>query len=234
MYYKLLSQNMTSHNNTQWELGVKKSISIPSDRMCSDQVFHCYNHPALAAFFNVVHAAIRNPRLFQIEVDKIINHDGMKFASKEQTLVRELALPQISKEQMIEFAMRVVLSLGAEHIAEPWVKWMENWLNGKQETDCDKLYSVRSTSTQHLHRFIDGAVHRIHDAAGVWLSQCSGCSSHTLESFTAPSFFNQTLAIAVFSLSPDYPFDQGNSDYYCAFNKNLIEIMESVLDKPLS
>ena len=97
-YYKLLSQEMTSHNNTKWEVGVPITISKEGNQMCTDQVLHCYNHLMLAVIFNPIHGNIKNPLLFEIEVDKIVNTDGLKFASKSQTLIKEISLPEINIE----------------------------------------------------------------------------------------------------------------------------------------
>ena len=47
-YYKLLTQKMTSYNNTKWEIGKTIAVAKPGDKMCSDEVLHCYNHPMLA------------------------------------------------------------------------------------------------------------------------------------------------------------------------------------------
>jgi hypothetical protein len=76
-YYKLLSQEMTSHNDTKWELNVPITIHEPGNAMCTDQVLHCYNHPLLAAFLNPIHTNIKEPRIFEIEVDEIVNSDGL-------------------------------------------------------------------------------------------------------------------------------------------------------------
>ena len=72
-YYKLLTQKMTSYNNTKWEIGKTIAVTKPGDKMCSDEVLHCYNHPMLAVIFNSIHAIISNPKLFEIEVDEIVN-----------------------------------------------------------------------------------------------------------------------------------------------------------------
>ena len=106
-YYKLLTQDLKSHNNTQWQIGVPITIQKEGVKMCTDQVLHCYNHPLLAVLFNPIHAKIQNPKLFEISVDQIVNTDGLKFASKSQTLIGEIPLPQINTEQRIEFTIKV-------------------------------------------------------------------------------------------------------------------------------
>jgi hypothetical protein len=131
-YYKLLTQEMTSHNYTTWEIGVPITIAKKGVRMCSDQVLHCYNHPLLAVIFNSIHADIFNPKLFEISVDKIVNTDGLKFASKSQTLIKEISLPEITLEEKIEFAIKVAKLVYKDEL---WNSWADAWLRGQ---DCSK------------------------------------------------------------------------------------------------
>jgi len=130
-YYKLLSQDLTSHQGTKWEIGVPITIAKEGVKMCSDQVLHCYNHPMLAIIFNPIHAGIRNPKLFEIEVDEIVNTDGLKFASKSQTLIKEISLPEIAIEQRVEFAIKTVKLV---YKNESWNSWADKWLDGSDRT----------------------------------------------------------------------------------------------------
>ena len=130
-YYKLLTQDLKSHNNTQWQIGVPITIQKEGVKMCTDQVLHCYNHPLLAVLFNPIHAKIQNPKLFEISVDQIVNTDGLKFATKSQTLIEEISLPQINTEQRIEFAIKV-----AKLVCEDskWNTWADSWLDGSDRS----------------------------------------------------------------------------------------------------
>lgn len=130
-YYKLLTQEMTSYNNTEWKLNETITVEKEGVEMCTDQVLHCYNHPLLAVVFNPIHANIKNPKLFEINVDKIVNTDGLKFASKSQTLIKEIPLPEISLEQRIEFGIRVVKLVYKD---EKWNLWADRWLNGEDRS----------------------------------------------------------------------------------------------------
>jgi len=130
-YYKLLTQEMTSYKDTQWEIGVPISISKPGNAMCTDQVLHCYNHPLLASFLNTVHANIKNPRLFLIEVDSIVNNDGLKFASKSQTLLEEIPYIDIPLLKRIEIAIKIAKTM---HKEEEWSLWADRWLSGEDRS----------------------------------------------------------------------------------------------------
>lgn len=140
-YYKLLNQDLTSYNNTKWEIGVPVKVTVEGDKMCSDQVLHCYNHPLLAVILNPIHANIKNPKLFEIEVDKIVNSDGLKFASKSQTLLKELKVPEISLEQKIEFAIRVVKLIYND---SKWNLWADSWLSG-EDRSVESTYAAANT-----------------------------------------------------------------------------------------
>ena len=131
-YYKLLSKEMTSYNDTKWEIGVPISILKEGNTMCSDEVLHCYNHPFLAAFLNPIHVNIKEPFLFEISVDEIVNTDGLKFASKSQTLLKEIPLPEISREQKIEIAIRITKTVNKN---EKWNLWADKWLSGKDRSN---------------------------------------------------------------------------------------------------
>jgi hypothetical protein len=130
-YYKLLSKEMTSYKDTKWEIGVPISILKEGNTMCSDEVLHCYNHPLLAVFLNSIHADIKEPKLFEIKVDEIVNNDGLKFASKSQTLINEIPLPEISSEQRIEIGIKIAKTVYKD---EKWNEWTDKWLSGENRS----------------------------------------------------------------------------------------------------
>ena len=131
--YKLLSQEMTSRNNTKWEIGKAIEISkeFSGNELCSNQLLHCYASPEIAVFMNPVHANISEPRLFRIHCSKILADDGTKQGCKKQTLLKELPLPEISVEQRIKIA----ILCATEVYKEPnFLVWAENWNTGKDRT----------------------------------------------------------------------------------------------------
>ena len=131
--YKLLSQEMTSRNNTKWEIGKAIEISkeFSGNELCSNQLLHCYASPEIAVFMNPAHANISEPRLFRIRCSKIIADDGTKQGCKKQTLLKELNLPEISIEQRIKIA----ILCAAEVYKEPnFLFWAEDWNTGKDRT----------------------------------------------------------------------------------------------------
>ena len=130
--YKLLTQDLTSHNNTKWKLGKTKRLPDKGNyTMCSKYVLHCYAHPLLAIFYNPIHANIQKPRLFKIEIDRVVATDGKKQASLEQTLLIELPLPTISTEQRVHIA---ILCAKTVYTDKAWNAWADSWLSGKDRT----------------------------------------------------------------------------------------------------
>ena len=130
--YKLLDQELKSNDGQfQWEIGKEYTIDKPGNKMCSDEVFHCYNNPLLAVLFNPIHVNIENPRLFEIEVPEFVNNDQLKYSSKSQKLIKEIDLPVISTEQRVEFAIRVTKIVCKD---EAWNAWADRWLNGEDRT----------------------------------------------------------------------------------------------------
>ena len=131
--YKLLSQKMTSRNNTKWEIGKAIEISkeFSGNELCSNQLLHCYASPEIAVVMNPIHANISEPRLFRIRCSKILADDGTKQGCKKQTLLKELPLPEISVEQRIKIA----ILCATEVYKEPnFLVWAENWNTGKDRT----------------------------------------------------------------------------------------------------
>lgn len=165
-YYKLLSQEMTSHNDTKWEIGTTITILKPGKEMCTDQVLHCYNHPLLAVFLNPIHADIKNPLLFEIKVDEIVNSDGLKFASKSQTLLKEISLPEISTEQRIAISIKIAKTVYKD---EKWNEWADKWLSGEDRSSAAALGAARAAiAAGAAGAAVDAAVDAAVNAAGAY------------------------------------------------------------------
>jgi hypothetical protein len=205
-YYKLLSQDLTSHQGTKWEIGVPITITKAGNEMCSDQVLHCYNHPMLAVIFNPIHANIRKPKLFEIQVDGICNNDGLKFASKSQTLLREISVPEISLEQKIEFAIKVVKLVYKD---EKWNLWADKWLDGSDRTVHAALAALAAHAAAALAALASAVAYAARDAASAARDAASA------------------VAYAAY-----YAADAATSKN--EFNQKMIEIIESIFDEQKS
>jgi len=202
-YYKLLSKEMTSYKDTKWEIGIPIKIEKIGNTMCSDEVLHCYNHPLLAVFLNPIHVNIKEPKLFEIEVDKIVNDDGLKFASKSQTLINEIPLPEISSEQRIEIGIKIAKIVYKD---EKWNEWADKWLSGE-----DRSITAADTAAN--------AAALYPNATDVYANAAAFAAANAAAA-AARSY-------AVYADSAVYAYASANVDTN-EFNKQLIDIVESV------
>ena len=106
-YCKLVRQDMTTRGGFKWVVG--KWYKIPKEQqggdLCSQSWFHCYSHPLLAVLFNPIHADFDNPRLYEIRVRGKKKTDGLKFGFTEMKLEKRIALPVLTTNQKVAFAL---------------------------------------------------------------------------------------------------------------------------------
>jgi hypothetical protein len=203
-YYKLLTQEMTSHNNTKWETGVSVTVTKQGNEMCSDQVLHCYNHLLLAAIFNPIHANIKNPRLFEIEVDEICNTDGLKFASKSQTLIKEISLPEIYPKQRADFAIKVAKLVYKD---ASWNLWADRWLDG---SDCsDAAYAAAAVAA---------------NTTGAYAYAANTAAAYAAYAVATADSFAAALSIEAAAYAADDKEE---------FNRKIINIVEEIIGQTL-
>jgi len=129
--YKLTDQNMQTHNGFQWELGVEKTTGGSGD-LCSSGWLHAYTDPLLAVLLNPIHANFQNPKLFVAEGKGESKSDrGLKVGYTSLTLIEEMAIPEISHEQRVRFAI-----FCAKEVCKntAWNKWADDWLSEKDRT----------------------------------------------------------------------------------------------------
>jgi hypothetical protein len=206
-FYKLLKQDMTSHNDTKWELNKTITVTKEGTEMCTDQVLHCYNHPLLALIFNPLHADISNPRLFEINVDAIVNTDGLKYASKSQTLIKELTIPEISLEQKVEFAIRVAKLVYKD---TKWNTWADNWLDKSDRTK----ESARAAASAYT-------------AANAYAANAYAAAN---AAYAAAYDVDYANAYAAAADAANRAANRAATDKD-KFNKQMIEIIESIIKK---
>ena len=125
--YKLTTQALTTYNNCRWQIGVKRTAEGAGGKPCTDGVLHYYESPYHAALFNPIHAAISAPILWRIECSRRIGADGLKSWCKSQTLLERVALPEITTDQRVEFAIRCAMQACED---KDWRDWAEKWLSG--------------------------------------------------------------------------------------------------------
>jgi hypothetical protein len=129
--YKLVTQDFTTMNDMVWKLNKTNKASGSGNKMCTDGVLHCYASPEQAALFNPIHANIENPILLKIECSIILDTDGLKYCSKEQTPIEILELPKFTLEQKVTFGIKCALLVCKD---PSFVKWVNAWLDGTDRT----------------------------------------------------------------------------------------------------
>jgi hypothetical protein len=236
-YYKLLTQEMTSYKDTKWEIGTPIIIAKEGVEMCSNQVLHCYNHPLLAVIFNSIHAKIFNPKLFEISVDKIVNTDGLKFASKSQTLIKEIGLPEITSKQKIEFAIKVAKLVYKD---ESWNSWADAWLSGE---DCSQNSACTAGTAAHA-TYATYAALAAHAARAANAATCATNAANAADAATCATNAAYAAACDV-AYATDTAYIASTAACAAAsaanctgdkneFNQKMIDIIEEILDKQQS
>ena len=87
--YKLTDQTLHTCGNTQWVIGEWRETNGKGS-LCGSGWLHCYESAELAAFLNPIHAAIDEPRLWEIEVGgKMRDDHGLKRGYTRMRLMRE-------------------------------------------------------------------------------------------------------------------------------------------------
>jgi hypothetical protein len=226
-FYKLLTQDMTSHNKTKWELNKTIIVTKEGNQMCTDQVLHCYNHPLLAILFNPLHAKINNPRLFEINVDEIVNTDGLKYASKSQTLIKELTIPEITTEQRIEFAIRVAKLVCKD---TKWNIWADNWLDKSDRTK-ESAYAAGSAAAADAAYAAYTYAAVAAKAARAKAARACADAAYAASDAAHAAFYAASDAAAYAASAAAYnaaAYHAADATYY-EFNKQMIEIIESII-----
>jgi hypothetical protein len=133
--YKLTTQDLITWGDCQWVLNEWKETSGEQDALCTSSWLHCYSNPLLAILFNPVHAAIKNPKLFEVEVEgKCLSDFGRKEGWTRMRLVREIAIPEITRTQRIAFGLLCAKKIWKEEALEDdnaWNDWADKWLSGE-------------------------------------------------------------------------------------------------------
>jgi len=214
-YYKLLSKEMTSYKDTKWEIGIPIKIEKIGNTMCSNEVLHCYNHPLLAVFLNPIHVNIKEPKLFEIKVDEIVNNDGLKFASKSQTLINEIPLPKISSEQRIEIGIKIAKTVYKD---EKWNEWADKWLSGE-----DRSITAADTAANAAALYVNAAT----NATDVYANASAYAAAANAAAANAAVANAAVAAARSYADAAMYAVASANVDTN-KFNKQLIDIVESV------
>jgi len=143
----LTFEDLRTYEGYQLELGVTHEIPEDPNRrwqktLCSDSLFNWYLDPLLAAIWDASYARYqlrtdRQARLFEAEASgQIVLGEDLKVSggSDEITLLREIPVLEISRNQRVTFAI-----LCAQEVTDTptwgWRAWADKWLSGEDRTE---------------------------------------------------------------------------------------------------
>ena len=134
MLYKLTRADGTTGGGDypvmQWGKGVTNTVvRRENPRLCTGDVVHAYIDPLQAAFFDCIHGGYGpDALLWTCDDSEVVVSDSTKSGVFELTTRGQIPLPQLSTEQRVGVAIRVVL----RHceVSDDWRTWAENWLSG--------------------------------------------------------------------------------------------------------
>lgn len=135
--YKLTTQQGTTHNDYQWSLpkGKRPGKWHKTDGrggLCGPGWLHFYHHPLLAVLLNPIHADIKDPILWEVEVDgEQLDDNGLKGGATKMRLVRRIELPTFSTVQCTAFGILCALEVCKE---KSFVAWANKWLGGNDRS----------------------------------------------------------------------------------------------------
>src|SRR5262252_1851744 len=120
--YKLTNAEGRTHGGTQWGEGVTQSVEPSANpALCSGDVLHAYADPDLALLMNPVHAAFRQPRLWEAEGEPCTQKPD-KLGCFALTTTREMDLPEWfgnkAKARRIQVRFAVSAARAVLHIFE--------------------------------------------------------------------------------------------------------------------
>lgn len=129
MNVKLTARDMTTYGGMKWTVGEWQEAPGKGE-LCTAGWLHYYRSPLLAVLHNPIHAALNDPRLWEVEVEGAQKHEGyMKSGAQRIRLIRELPLPVLTLPQRVRYAIECVRA-GVPVLSADWSRWAVAWCDG--------------------------------------------------------------------------------------------------------
>jgi len=134
---KLTDEKCQTYGRMQWGPNVTHEVAEWTSELCSAGVIHYYEGEteqqalALAILMNPIHGGFSPARAWECEVGGPFVTDRTKSGCASLTTIREIAVPEVTVEQLVEAVLRVVLCVYDE---PGWVAWAEKWLSGEDRS----------------------------------------------------------------------------------------------------
>ena len=119
------------YNALQWSVGVTHKAVKRGRELCTDQVIHAYTSQFLAVVLNPIHADIKSPRLWLCDGRVVADDNGLKVGVKSLTVKQELALPAVTADMRVKFAL---LCASQVYKNKNFLLFVDNWLSGKDRS----------------------------------------------------------------------------------------------------
>ena len=127
--YKLTDRDGNTRGATAWlPIGTTHGTDGAGE-LCGPGWLHAYTSPLLAVLLNPLHANIPTPRLFEAEGGVEKTDRGLKVGCRELKCIREIALPIITEEQRVRFAILCSLEV---YDCPRYARWADSWLSGAE------------------------------------------------------------------------------------------------------
>lgn len=137
LYCKWVSDDLTTMNDTKWEINIPKEFPVPKRddlELCPEVFFHYFCHPLLAVMFKEKYGCESYSKLYEVSPGgKILEYLHHYFGSSTKlTLIKELEIPNVNDIQKIAFGILCVLKVYKD---PKFVSWANNWLSGEDRSN---------------------------------------------------------------------------------------------------
>lgn len=137
--YKLTRTDLTTYNRFQYVPGEVYRFSGKGG-LCGPGFSHAYLSVATALLHNPIHANYRPARLWRAEGLIAAREGEMKVGCTEIVLCEELAMPPITPEQRVAYAIRCAWPGGSV----AWKQWAKRWLTGEERGTAEAARTARA------------------------------------------------------------------------------------------
>ena len=137
LLYKFTDANWETKNRTKWGPGVTHTAP-GAGALCTEGWLHAYLSPELATLLNPIHAAFKDPVLWEAEGEIGARDGQLKVGSAALTTVRTVEVPVFTMEQRVKFA---ILCAKAVYHDPDFVAWADAWLGG-----ADRSYKAEAAA----------------------------------------------------------------------------------------
>jgi hypothetical protein len=110
---------------------------------------------------NPIHAAFKDPILWEAEGEVVLNDRGLKVGCETLTTVRRLPLPEVTTTQRVAFGI-----LCAKEVCKnaAWNSWADAWLDGRDRSYTAVNRAADRVACAHADHAAHAAYFAAHDA----------------------------------------------------------------------